>query len=258
MRAPRAAIVLLIGVAACATPGQVQRVETAVAAAKVDHFRSDSAQRAELARIQIAQRQTLDSINAVARQLNDVLQRMNRENASNFDALFSRMSQVVSLTSAGLSNITRLGSKIDNNLSSAPATSDSARAGNAGGQVPDAFTLIGQARSDILGSRYASARRSLVLLIATYPQAPEVADAYYWLGQAWEVEQPDSARIYYAKVFGTFPRSDRAPSALYKLGNFELKSGNVTAARRWWQMIVDKYKDSLEFDLAREALRANP
>jgi len=258
MRFPRAAVVLLLGVAACATPGQVRRVETAVAALSADRTRSDSAQRAELARIQIAQRRNLDSINAMARGLNDVLQRMIRENASNFDALNQRLSQVASLASTGLTSITRLSGKIDNNLAAAPAGADTARSGNAAGANPDAFTLLGYAKTALLNSQDASARRSLYQLLAAYPQAPEVAEAYFGLGQAWEVEQPDSARINYIKVFTAYPKAETAPRALYKLGNFELKTGNVTAARRYWQMIVDKYKDSLEIDLAREALRANP
>jgi TolA-binding protein len=214
-------------------------------------------QRAELARIQIAQRQNLDSINAVARQLSDALQRMARDNAANFDALNQRLWQVQSLTSTGLSNISRLSNRIDNNLAAPPPATDTTR-GAGGGVIPDPLTLIGQARTDVVASRYASARRSLVQLLTTYPQAPEVADAYYWLGQAWEVEQPDSARFYYAKVFTGYASSFRAPTALYKLGNLELRSGNVAAAKRYWQMIVDKYKESPEFDSARESLRVNP
>ena len=178
MRRARVAIVLLAGVAACATPGQVRRVETAVAAANSDRARSDSAQRAELARIQIAQRQNLDSINAMARQVNDALQRMTRENAANFDALNQRLYQVVSLTSTGLSGITRLSNKIDNNLSNAPAPATSLDTVHGAGVIPDPLTLIGQARTAILNSAYPSARRSLNQLLATYPQAPEVADAY--------------------------------------------------------------------------------
>lgn len=257
MRHPRVALVLFVGVAACATPGQVRQVETAVAALSADRTRSDSAQRAELARIQIAQRRNLDSINAMARQLNDAILRMTRENASNFDAFNQRLSQVLSMTSTGLGRITSLSNTIANGLSTAPPGADTSRAAGGNG-TPEAFTLIGYARTAVLNSEYASARRSLYQLLAAHPQAPEVADAYYWLGYAWEVDQPDSARINYIKVFTAYPKAETAPRALYKLGNFELKTGNVTAARRYWQMIVDKYKDSLEFDLAREALRANP
>ena len=257
MRSTRVAIVLLAGVAACATPGQVRRVETAVAAANSDRARSDSAQRAELARIQIAQRQNLDSINALARQLNDALQRMTRENASNFDALSTRLNQVLSLTSTGLSRIAGLSNRIDNNLATAPASTDTARS-SAGNVNPDAPSLIAQAHTAIVASQYAFARRLLNQLLTTYPQAAEVPDAYYWLGQAWEVEQPDSARINYLKVYNSYPKSSYASTALFKLGNLELKSGNLPAARRNWQLIVDKYKESYEYESAREALRVNP
>ena len=186
---------------------------------------------------------------------------MNRDNASSFDALNQRLYQVVSLANTMGSGINRLNTRIENAVTSgvpvtSPANDSAGR--NAGGAVPQPDVLIGQARSAILGGAFMVARRSLNQLLVTYPQAPEVPDAYYWLAQSFEQDHPDSARVYYARVFTTYPKAEHAPSALYKLGNLELKSGNVAAARRFWNQIVKDYPKSLEFDSARESLRVNP
>ena len=92
----------------------------------------------------------------------------------------------------------------------------------------------------------------------SYPQAPEVADALYWLGYSFETEAPDSARIYYKRVWGSYPQADKAPTALYKLGGLELKAGNTPLARSYWQQIVKDYKQSLEYGSAQDRLRENP
>lgn len=260
MRIPRVASVLLLGVAACATPGQVRRVETSVAAANADRARGDSAQRAELARIQIAQRQNIDSINALVRQLNDVIQRMSRDNSSNFDDLRQRFYQLSNLASTTQSSVRRLSNQVDMAVTTAAPVGAGTSSDTVvrGSPVPQPSGLIEQARLAMLISAFPTARRALNQLIVTYPQAAEVPDAYYGLGQTFEQDQPDSARIYYTRVYTSYPTALHASSALYKLGNLELKSGNTAAARRAWQMILDKYKDSVEFDPAQRMLRENP
>lgn len=110
----------------------------------------------------------------------------------------------------------------------------------------------------MFSSAFPTARRALYQLLATYPQAPEVPDAYYLLGTSYDPDQADSARVNYTKVFTSYPKADRAASALYKLGNLELKLGHLSDARRYWQMVVDKYKDSQEFPSAQDRLRENP
>ena len=260
MRFNRVAICLVAGVAACATPGQVRRVETAVAAADHDRARADSAQRAEIARIRIAQRENLDSMNTLVRQLNDAIQRLSRENASGFVDLQQRIYQVATLANTTAANVNRLKNQVEVGMSSGPPAatgSDTARGGGAN-IVPQPDVLIAQARDFINQSAFAGARRSLNQLLVSYPQAPQVADAYYYLGYSFEIDAPDSARVYYNRVWNSYPKADKAPTALYKLGNLELKAGNPAAARRYWMQIRNDYKDSLEYERAVQLLRDNP
>ena len=82
-------------------------------------------------------------------------------------------------------------------------------------------------------------------------------DALFLLGKSYDPMLPDSARLYYARVAKEYPASLRAPTALYKLGNLELRAGNTKAARAYWQQIVDKYKLSDEYGSAQDRLREN-
>jgi len=258
----RGVLVFCLGVAACATPGQVRRVETAVAAADRDRARSDSAQRFELARIQITQRQELDSMSALMRQMSDNLQRMSRDDASNFDDLRQRLYQVVALAGTVQSKVQGLRNQLDVAVSTAappPASTSDTSAHPAGAApVPPPDVLIQQANTAITASAYGVARRTLNQLLVSYPQSPQVADAYYYIGYSFETEQPDSARAYYTRVFTEYPKADKASAALFKLGSLELKAGNVATARKYWQIIVDKYKDSPEYTPAQDRLRENP
>ena len=68
----RYAALCLLGAAACATPGQVRRVETQVAVMQRNQERADSARAAELARIIAMQTRAMDSLVALTRTLDRV------------------------------------------------------------------------------------------------------------------------------------------------------------------------------------------
>jgi tol-pal system protein YbgF len=261
MRARRVVIVLVAGVAACATPGQVRLVATQVEVADHERARADSAERAEIARTQIMLRQNLDSMNTLYRALTDQLQRMSRDDASGFLSLQQQFYQLTNLTSTTAANLNRLNTQVQMAAAGPPtvATPDTSNHGNVAGAIPQPDVLIGLAKDAMLSSAYASARRNLNQILVTYPQAPQVAEALYQLGYSYDNGGTvDSARFYYNRAWKEYPKDIRAPTALYKLGNIELKAGNIAAARKYWQQIVTDYPQSLEFDSARDLLRAHP
>ena len=107
-------------------------------------------------------------------------------------------------------------------------------------------------------SAFSSARIPLGTLLQTYPSSAQVPEALFMMGRSFDPAEPDSARWYYTRVWKTYPDSPLAPTSLYKLGMLELKGQNTPAARGYFQQIVDKYKTSDEFELARTRLRENP
>ncbi len=261
MRARRVLIGLFAGVAACATPGQVRLVATQVEVADHERARADSAERAEIARTQIMLRQNLDSMNTLYRVLTEQLQRMSREEASGFLSLQQQFYQLTNLTSTTAANLNRLNTQVQM-AAAAPTTSapaDTSNHGNVAGAVPPPSVLIDQAKGFMLDQAYQTARRSLNQLLVSYPQAPEVPEALYQLGYSYDNgDTADSARFYYNRTWKEFPKDIRASTALFKLGNIELKAGNIAAARKYWQQIVNDYPQSLEFPSAQDYLRAHP
>jgi TolA-binding protein len=199
-------------------------------------------------------------VTALMHTLSETLQRMSRDDASNFDDLRQRLYQVVALAGTVQQNVKGLRNQLDVAVTTAPPPPPSTDTSHAAGgvQIPAPDVLLQQANRDITSSAYSVARRSLNQLLVSYPDSPQVADANYYMGYSFEVDQPDSARVYYTKVFTNYPKADKASAALFKLGSLELKAGNVPAARKYWQMIVDKYKDSPEYASAQDRLRENP
>ncbi|HEY4321838.1 MAG TPA: tetratricopeptide repeat protein [Gemmatimonadales bacterium] len=252
--------------AGCATPSQVRGVATQVAVLDREHARADSARAADLVRLQQMQRQSLDSVDLLVGRLNDAIQRMARDNAANFDNLMKQLYTVSNLASNTQSSVRHLNSQIEmNNAAPPPAINSSDSTSPAAATSPSDVArpdvLLEQATAMINSAAYGSARATLNRLISSYPTAPEVGEALYNIGYSFDIGVPpqaDSARVYYTRVFTSYPTSVRASTALFKLGVLELKAGNVKAARAAWQMIVDKYPRSDEFDSAQLRLRENP
>jgi TolA-binding protein len=194
MRAKVSAIVLLAGVAACATPGQVRRVETQVAVLDRDHARADSAHAAELERIRTAQRETMDSINQLVSRLNDNIQRVSREDAGNFENLTQQLYRIANLTSTTQSRVASLGTKLETGLASAPpaaaAPGDTTHPGG-GVMIPPPDVLLSQGASGIEQSAFGSARIALKTLLDTYPSSPQVPDALFMMGRSYDPSEPD-------------------------------------------------------------------
>ncbi len=251
--------IVAIGLAACATPGQVRQVQVAVSAADANRARSDSAQRSELARIQIAQRMYMDSVNSLVRRLDEAIQRVGAANAAGIDNLREQLYQLANLSSTTRADLSKLTSKVNAAVQSAPATSTMDTANHGGGVgIPQPDQLLVDAQNQASRSANVVARQDLLTLLQSYPQAPQVPDALLLMGRTFDPTEPDSARAYYTKVWKNYPDAPAAPTALFKLGNLELGAKDVPAARRYWQMIVDKYKNALEYASALQYLRDNP
>ncbi len=259
MRAGRALTCLCLGIAvACATPGQVRRVETQVAILDREHARADSARAADLQRVQQGQRQNMDSINLLVRQLNENIQRLSRETSGNFDNLQKQLYQVANVANNTQSSVKRLGSAIETAVSAPTSPGDTTTRAAASGGIPQPDALIFQAGRMMDQSAYPAARVALNTLLQTYPRAAEVPQALLLLGKSFDPSDPDSARTYYTRVWRSFPDSPYAPTALFKLGELELRAQNRAIARSYFQQIVDRYKQSDEFDSAQTRLRENP
>ncbi|HET9385388.1 MAG TPA: tetratricopeptide repeat protein [Gemmatimonadales bacterium] len=98
----------------------------------------------------------------------------------------------------------------------------------------------------------ATARLGFREFLRVYPTEERAPDALYYVGESFEQAAPDSATAVYEQLVKAYPNSTRAPSALYKMGRLAEQRGDRTAARNYYNRVIAGYPRSPEADLARQ------
>ncbi|HXG28375.1 MAG TPA: tol-pal system protein YbgF [Nevskiales bacterium] len=92
--------------------------------------------------------------------------------------------------------------------------------------------------------------------IRAYPSGELTANAYYWLGEAYYVNQDyANARQTFLKLGAKYPKSDKLPDAMLKLGYSYERLGDKKLAREVLQKLRQNYPDSRAAKQAEERLR---
>lgn len=97
-----------------------------------------------------------------------------------------------------------------------------------------------------------TARMGFREFLRVYPSHERAPDALYYVGESFEQASPDSAAAVYDQLVKGYPNSSRAPSALYKLGRLAEQKGDKNAARNYYSRVISAYPRSPEADLARQ------
>jgi tol-pal system protein YbgF len=100
-----------------------------------------------------------------------------------------------------------------------------------------------------------TARLGFREFLRVYPTNERAPDALFYVGETFGTDNPDSASAVYQQVVKAYPNSSRAPAALYKLGLLAESRGNKPAARTYYQRVVAGYPRSDEANLARDKLQ---
>jgi tol-pal system protein YbgF len=134
-----------------------------------------------------------------------------------------------------------------------PAAAGSTAAPPPPGPGPDQmFDLsMEQYRRGSLGT----ARLGFREFLSQYPTDERAPDALYHVGETFEAENPDSAAAVYQQVVKTYPSALQAASALYKMGLAAEARGQKAVARTYYQRVVAGYPRSDEANLARDKLQ---
>ena len=94
-------------------------------------------------------------------------------------------------------------------------------------------------------SRYAEALEVFRDLIISFPEGTYSADAYFWSGELYLVqEQLEDAREHYLVVAEKFKNHDRVADCLYKLGVIEKLLLNDEAANSYFSRLISEYPDT--------------
>ena len=249
----------LAGVAACATPAQVQEVGTQVSVLRADTRRADSATAVQLRQILVLQQQMMDSLAATRRSLNE----MKGSTANDLLAVQQQLLQLQELTGQSQRRLTDLRSQLEargETVGGAPSPpAQGAPADSGSPPAPAAASAQQMYDASLAQLRRGSAstgRAGLREMLQAYPQSELVPDALYFVGQSFSSENPDSASAYYRKVVKEYSTSARAPAALYGLGLLAERRGDKAGARDAYNQLLKSYPKSDEAALARDRLKA--
>ena len=246
------AALLLLVTGACATSGSVRRVETQILVLRTEAARQDSARAADLSRIMALQAQVADSLGV----LREALRGVRSDMASELFEIQQQLVQVQELTGQSQRRLSELKAQLETRSLALDASRDSTGVPGDAAAMPSADQMfqgaLGQLRRGSLGT----ARIAFREFLRTYPTDPQVPAALLFLGETFAGEAPDSAAFYYQEVATRHQDSDRAATALYKLGQIAELRQDVAGARTHYQQLVQRYPRSIEANLARDRLTA--
>ena len=139
-------------------------------------------------------------------------------------------------------------------MEAAPVPGDSARPTPEGGTA-SADQMYEASLAQLRRGSLSTARLGLREMLRQYPTSERAPDALYFIGQSFASENPDSAAAYYREVVDKYPASPRAASALYNLGLLAERRKDMAGARDAYQRVTQKYPQSDEAALARDRLK---
>ena len=250
--AARSACVLALGLAAgCALKGDVRKVDLQVQALQADLAKSDAARAAERDTILAAVRLLQQ---ALATQQAYLVQ-MRGDLRTELLSVQQQLVAVQELTGQSQQRLTELRSRIESRAQQPdpgmPAGGNPVGAsGNPAGPGPDQMydVSLQQYRRGSL----ATARLGFREFLRVFPTHERAPDALYYVGESFEQSAPDSAAAVYDQLMKTYPTSPRAPSALYKQGLLAEKRGDKATARTFYGRVIASYPRSPEAELARQ------
>jgi tol-pal system protein YbgF len=154
---------------------------------------------------------------------------------------------------------TQLSQKVDTvkyKLSSA----DSARAAAGMAARDSTATLDPEAMyqaaySDVAAGRYNLARESFQTYLKHFPDTEVSDNAQYWIGECNYVTGDFAGAIAeFQKVIESYPKGDKVPAALLKIGISYARLKNTEEANKYYKALVQKYPKSPEAAAAKERL----
>jgi tol-pal system protein YbgF len=263
-------LVAALGLAAgCALKGDVRRVEVQVEALKAERTRADAEQAARIDSLHVlltAAQQALAAQQAYLVQMRGDLK-------TDLLTVAQQLVTVQELTGQSQQRLSELRARLEEQARRPVPVIDTTRApgaggagglggavappvgpsGNPAGPGPDQMydLSLQQFRRGSLGTARLGFREFL-RIFPTHERAP---DALFYVGETFAGENADSAAAVYQQVVKTYPNSSRAPAALYKLGLGAEQRGDKATARTYYTRVIAGYPRSDEANLAKDKLQ---
>ena len=258
MRHARPFVLVLGLTAGCALKGDVRRVELKVEALRVERARADSQRAAEIDTVRALLRSAQEKLTAQQA----YLVQLRGDLKTDLLAVQQQLVSVQELTGQSQQRLTELRGRLEEQARQPVPVLDTSRggagvpvgpSGNPAGPGPEQMYDV--AYQQYRASRYGTARQAFRDFLRLFPTHERAPDALYFIGESFAGENTDSAAAVYQQVVKTYPSSPRAPSALYKLGFLAEQRGDKAAARTYYARVIASYARSPEANLARDKLQ---
>jgi tol-pal system protein YbgF len=243
--------------AGCATKGDVQMVQGEVALLKAEMARRDSTRAAQLGEVVRMQQAVMDSLGVTRR----AVAQLKGDLGPDLYNIQQQLVQLQELTGQSQQRLTELRTRLEARSAQmetglAPGDTAAPISGGATGASASADQMYEASLAQLRRGSLSTARLGLREMLRAHPTSERAPDALYFIGQSYASENPDSALAYYSQVVDKFPQSPRAASALYNLGLLAERRKDTARAKEAYQRVSQAYPQSDEAALARDRLKA--
>ena len=255
------AAVLLVVAGCVASKGDIRLLQDELRATRsqlalgdTSILRADDQRRNQIAQLSTKLDRLSDSLSKIVTRLSTLSANM----SGNFEQMQQQVTQMQAMISQTTRNLQETRSQVQmlsERGGSPPVTDPSMGAAAAPSGVPGAATLYNTALSSIGQGAYATARRSLEQLLASYPNDQQAPRAMLKIGETYQAERNLTATdSVYRLVADRYPKSDEAGLALYRVGKALWDSGNKSEGRIILNRVVRDYPNSDAARLASQTL----
>lgn len=115
-----------------------------------------------------------------------------------------------------------------------------------------------RARGLVREKKYDDAISAFEQQLKQFPRGELAPSAMYWLGEMWLVaSKPDAPKAgrYFYRVYNEYPKSNWAPTAMYRNGVLQCQGGEVPKGRVILSKVLVQYPGSPDAKLAESALK---
>ena len=108
---------------------------------------------------------------------------------------------------------------------------------------PEEYEAYQTAYAKLKGQDFNGAIKLFTAFSTSYPNSSLAPNAYYWLGKAYLLVQPqdlNKAQQAFTKV-GDYPQNNKAADALYELGKVYFLKGDKAKSKTLLQQVIDNY-----------------
>jgi len=244
--------------AGCALKGDVRRVELQVEALRVERMRGDSARAVQVDSV----RALLAAVQEKVAAQQAYLVQLRGDIKTELLAVQQQLVTVQELTGQSQQRLTELRGRLEEQARQPVPVPDTGRgaagvpvgpSGNPGGPGPD--RMYDLSLQQFRRGSLATARLGFREFLRVFPTHERAPDALFYVGETFAGESADSAAAVYQQVVKTYPNSSRAPAGLYKLGLLAEQRGDKAAARTYYARVIAGYPRSDEANLARDKLQ---